>query len=96
MAERENASPSYTTMKPTGAAERIDLIDVLRGFAVFGILVVNIANFSGMEGGYTAWHQPLDQIILLLTRFLFEAKFYSLFSFLFGWGIVHWFFKQNI
>jgi len=74
-------------MRPTAASERIDLVDVLRGFAVFGILVANMASYSGMQGGYASWTQPLDRAVFLLTRLLVEAKFYSLFSFLFGWGM---------
>jgi len=71
---------------PTIRSERIDLIDVLRGFAVFGILVANMAAFSGMQGGLQVRYQSLDQIVFVLIRFFVEAKFYTLFSFLFGWG----------
>jgi uncharacterized protein len=72
---------------PTRRQERVVVVDVLRGFAVFGILVANMASFSGLPPGYHAWTQPIDQTIYLLTRFFVEAKFYSLFSFLFGWGM---------
>jgi uncharacterized protein len=72
---------------PVASHERIELIDVLRGFAVFGILVANMASFSGQPPGPGAWYQVADKTIFILTRFLIEAKFYSLFSFLFGWGM---------
>jgi uncharacterized protein len=72
--------------KPTGQSERIELIDVLRGFAVFGILVANMAGFSGAFGNPGAGGKPLDQAIVTLIHFFVQAKFYSLFSFLFGWG----------
>ncbi|MGB2897232.1 MAG: M28 family peptidase [Anaerolineales bacterium] len=72
---------------PVASHERIELIDVLRGFAVFGILVANMVSFSGQPPGPGAWYQVADKIIYILTRFLVEAKFYSLFSFLFGWGM---------
>jgi len=84
MAEPQNLAGE---MRPTAATERIDLVDVLRGFAVFGILVANMASYSGLPGGYASWTQPLDRVVFLLTRLLIEAKFYSLFSFLFGWGM---------
>ncbi|MEJ2011191.1 MAG: M20/M25/M40 family metallo-hydrolase [Anaerolineales bacterium] len=72
--------------KPTGQSERIELVDVLRGFAVFGILVANMASFSGMFSNPGAGGRPLDQTIVTLIHFFVQAKFYSLFSFLFGWG----------
>jgi uncharacterized protein len=72
---------------PVQEKERIEIVDILRGFAVFGILVANMAGYSGMDGGYQALRGTLERAIFLLTRLLIEAKFYSLFSFLFGWGM---------
>ncbi|MEA1978964.1 MAG: M20/M25/M40 family metallo-hydrolase, partial [Chloroflexota bacterium] len=72
---------------PVASHERIELIDVLRGFAIFGILVANMASYSGQPPGPGAWTQTSDSAIFILTRFFIEAKFYSLFSFLFGWGM---------
>ena len=79
-----SVSQATTPVRPT---QRIVFIDILRGFAVFGILVANMAAFSGRAGDLSAWGEPLDRAIVLLTRFLIQAKFYSLFSFLFGWGM---------
>lgn len=71
--------------------ERIALLDVLRGIALLGILLVNIAAFSGSlflspaEAAHlpgAALTEPLDFAMTALI----EAKFYSLFSFLFGLG----------
>jgi uncharacterized protein len=72
---------------PVQARERIEFVDILRGFAILGILVANMAGYAGFATGHEAWTDPLDRAILILTRFLVEAKFYSLFSFLFGWGM---------
>jgi len=72
---------------PVQAQERIEFVDILRGFAILGILVANMAGFAGFSNDPQAWTDPLDRAILILTRFLVEAKFYSLFSFLFGWGM---------
>ena len=72
---------------PVQAQERIEFVDILRGFAILGILVANMAGFAGLSNDPQAWTDPLDRAILILTRFLVEAKFYSLFSFLFGWGM---------
>jgi uncharacterized protein len=72
-------------------SERIALLDVLRGVALLGILLVNIAAFSGSiflspaEAAHlpgASLTEPLDFALVALV----EAKFYSLFSFLFGLG----------
>lgn len=76
--------------QPIQSSERIDLIDVLRGFAVFGILMVNMplmfepisAMFAGMSPD-APWHEEFLRAAILL---LFTGKFYILFSFLFGFG----------
>ncbi|MBI4475488.1 MAG: hypothetical protein HY646_22680, partial [Acidobacteria bacterium] len=41
--------------RPTQPDERINLIDVLRGLALFGIIV---ANMRGFAGPLTAYFQP--------------------------------------
>lgn len=76
---------------PVAAAERIQLLDVLRGFALFGVLVANlvwVATFEGvtrdqMEALPTA---AIDQVTRYFLSFFIEWKFYTLFSFLFGLG----------
>jgi hypothetical protein len=65
---------------PVQAKERIEFVDILRGFAVFGILAANMAIFSGQSGSLQAWSGALDRAVVLLIRFLVTAKFYSLFS----------------
>jgi len=69
----------------------MDVLDVIRGVAVLGILLVNIYAFSGYdfisESARTAL--PLsrfDGLLDSLVGFLVEGKFYCLFSFLFGVG----------
>ncbi|MFZ0547837.1 MAG: M20/M25/M40 family metallo-hydrolase, partial [Candidatus Promineifilaceae bacterium] len=74
---------------PVRGKERIDFVDILRGFAVLGILVVNMYSFAGAQSGANnlGWQNGLDRIIIILSEFLIRAKFYTLFSFLFGWGM---------
>ena len=36
-----------TLLQPTAPKERIHVIDMVRGWAIFGILVVNMLQFSG-------------------------------------------------
>jgi uncharacterized protein len=71
--------------------EREHLIDALRGFALFGILVVNIQSFAWGVGAPTMgvlWLDATwrDEWTIWLTSFIFEFKIYPLFCFCFGYG----------
>lgn len=81
-------NPTPTAPLPT--AERISVLDVLRGFALMGILIMNMPGFS-----YSGWHEAdgshywpgaLDQLAEEVRDALFSGKFNSLFSVLFGLG----------
>ena len=82
------SSPEPTSVSPVGAAERVKVLDVLRGFALLGILLVNMAAFRGPVFGDTGLETGLlDRVVTFLVAFGFEQKFYVLFSFLFGYGL---------
>lgn len=72
------------------ASERVKTIDVLRGFALFGILLVNIKFFANpVLDAFTidkSSLSQLDYIVEWFTAFFGTGKFYPLFSFLFGLG----------
>lgn len=77
------------SLLPLAARERIQFLDILRGFAIFGILAVNIVGFASPAffPGYvtehtTEWDRLANDVMLLLA----EGKFYTIFSFLFGLG----------
>ncbi len=84
-------------INPTVPGQRIQIIDTLRGFAIFGILMVNMLWMSAPVGisltEYALWDSPLDKTVEFLISFLFEGKFYVLFSMLFGYGF--WLFLQK-
>ncbi|MDR6889373.1 MULTISPECIES: DUF418 domain-containing protein [Variovorax] len=70
--------------------ERQQMVDALRGFALLGILVVNIASFASTYYGLGV-PDPMavslaDRSASFVRAFLFETKFYLLFSFLFGYS----------
>ncbi|MCI0622097.1 MAG: DUF418 domain-containing protein [Acidobacteria bacterium] len=77
---------------PLSSEERSPLIDALRGFALCGILVINIKGFSGFELSHYAFPDvatrlgPGTDAAEFVTKLLVEGKFYSIFSFLFGVG----------
>ncbi|MBT3337901.1 MAG: M20/M25/M40 family metallo-hydrolase [Anaerolineae bacterium] len=72
---------------PVQSKERIQIVDVLRGFAILGILLFNMRSFAGQSMRIDDWVEPLDRAIVAFIDFFVQAKFYSLFSFLFGWGM---------
>jgi uncharacterized protein len=75
---------------PVAPAERIQVLDVIRGFALLGILSVNMALFSHPVQTIFLPVAPdapfLERASVFLVRFLAEGKFYALFSALFGLG----------
>ena len=73
------------------AAERIDVLDALRGLALWGILFANILIFSGWEFIPPDGQQQLGGLVAsetvnLIHYGLIDGKFYTLFSLLFGIG----------
>ncbi len=89
MKMQTTASPSNA--RPVQESERIQIVDILRGFALFGILLVNMELFSHPIQAFILPADPnmpwYDQAAQWLVRFLAEGKFYALFSFLFGLGL---------
>ena len=81
---------SENQIGPISFNERIEILDVLRGLAVCGILIGNLQWFSGYGFMPPALAQQqftsADHVTQFLVHFLIEGKFYSIFSFLFGFG----------
>lgn len=79
-----------TPISPILPAQRIATLDYLRGFALLGILMVNMLWMNAPVGisltDYPWWDSPADRFSEFLIYFLFEGKFYPIFSFLFGYG----------
>jgi uncharacterized protein len=77
---------------PVAAGERIHVLDILRGFALFGVLLANMVwFFSGYgnlepEAAARLSTAVLDPLVLGLISFFVSSKFISIFSFLFGVG----------
>jgi uncharacterized protein len=78
---------------PVEQTARIVSIDVLRGFAVLGILIMNIQSFSMVGAAYMNPHAYGDLTganygIWFLSHLLADSKFMTIFSLLFGAGVV--------
>lgn len=76
---------------PLSKSDRIDELDIFRGFAILGIFMVNIlvmnVSFSyraDWEAEQTGW---LQQLSFFLLETFFYSKFFTMFSFLFGIGV---------
>lgn len=78
-----------TPIQPTTSSERLQVIDALRGFALFGILLANLYSFIGYNtyGTNEILNLPItDKAVLFLIDWFVEGKFYGIFSILFGVG----------
>ncbi|MYB07698.1 MAG: DUF418 domain-containing protein [Gemmatimonadetes bacterium] len=87
-----NSAPSAPPATPVTAPERIASIDVLRGFAVLGILIVNMQGFARVPSAYMnpasgAAFDGAEAWIWTAVYILADTKFISIFSMLFGAGI---------
>ena len=76
---------------PVQNAERIHLLDALRGFAILGIFIANLWGFT-WYAMYTPEQKSamvfgdFDPSMEFLQAMFVEGKFYSIFSMLFGIG----------
>jgi uncharacterized protein len=89
----EHTPPPLPPSGPALGTTRIQSLDVLRGVALMGILVMNIQSFSmpmdaymkpavfGDLTGANAW-------VWILSHVFFELKFMAMFSMMFGAGVL--------
>jgi uncharacterized protein len=76
-------APVPERVGPTDPKVRLRSVDAVRGFALFGVLLVNMFNF----GAYAPeWDSTLDRAFLGWMHAFFETKSWRLFSLLFGFG----------
>ncbi len=76
-------------MVPVQPSERIDELDIIRGLALFGILIVNMAFFKYpifFDRHPDSFATGIDQLGAWFIQLFFTGKFYAIFSFLFGLG----------
>jgi uncharacterized protein len=79
-------------LRPTMNAERINSVDITRGIALFGILLMNIIGLGLYKaysdptnsGGATGW----DFRVWWINNMFFEGTMRGMFSMLFGAGII--------
>lgn len=84
---------SGAAVGPVTGMERITAIDTLRGVAVLGILVMNIYAFAMPFAAYAnpllmGGTEPWNLGTWFATHILFDQKFMTIFSMLFGGGLI--------
>ena len=79
--QNHSSNNSFKPSSPLQVNERLELIDILRAFALIGIFIVNIQF-------YVAKPNDTIDIISWLIKIFFEGSFYPLFSILFGISFV--------
>lgn len=76
-------------MTPVTARERVELLDVVRGFALFGVLFANLSmiaqDFLTSRGVLPT--EEIDTILRTARAYLVSGRFYTLFTLLFGVGL---------
>lgn len=80
----------HNSANPIPAGERILTLDIVRGFALLGILIMNMPGFANSffveADGSHLWTGALDRGAEAAREMLFSGKFNSMFSLLFGVG----------
>lgn len=76
--------PMEQTAEPVRPSERIVELDVLRGFAMLGVLLAYCMWSLGTAAPET--YSRLDRIIDTVAGFLVDGKMYTILAFLFGLG----------
>lgn len=76
---------------PLAANQRIEALDVVRGFALLGIFLMNIESFNRFFGDIFGRGIPLDAkgldwLATFFVNFFVQGKFWTIFSTLFGMG----------
>jgi uncharacterized protein len=94
----ELAGPAYEPA-PVTRQDRVSSVDVLRGFSLMGILVMNICDFaygfrnyafplSTVKPVFSGPHWKVNTAVWFLRWILAEGKMRAMFSMLFGAGVI--------
>lgn len=89
----------YLATRPVEPSERISSVDLIRGFSLMGILIMNITDFaygfanyaiplSTVKPVFNGPHWQINTVAWFLRWILAEGKMRALFSMLFGAGVV--------
>jgi uncharacterized protein len=93
MSNQTKQPDSQSQTGPTAIKDRILSLDVLRGIAILGILIMNIQGYSMIQAAYLnpAAFGDLSGInkwVWILSHIFADQKFMTIFSLMYGAGIV--------
>ncbi len=85
-------------LQPVATNERIEVLDLMRGFALLGIFLINMPTyhspFSYIDP-YSWFDGKWDTEVFTFLDIFVQASFYPLFSMLFGYGLAMQFVKAQ-
>jgi uncharacterized protein len=85
-----NLSQAQPALRPIAGGDRIEALDVVRGFALIGILMMNVEFFNRaiaeLGGGIPVERTGLDFLASAFVQYFVTGKFWTIFSLLFGMG----------
>ena len=88
--QQDVLNPSAATLAPTVPEARIEALDVVRGFALLGIFLMNIEFFNrsmnGIGEGMPLGLTGMDWWASWFISYFVQGKFWTIFSLLFGMG----------
>ncbi|UNZ16275.1 DUF418 domain-containing protein [Streptomyces sp. 891-h] len=82
----ERTAPATGPRTTQATAQRIRDVDALRGFALLGILLVNVQVMADPYAGQGPYGSAAERVAVWLVTALVSSKFYLLFAFLFGYS----------
>ena len=85
-------------LQPVSINERVNAIDLMRGFSLFGILMINMLAFHSPLSyidPYKWFNGNLNEWIYRFIDLFIQASFYPLFAMLFGYGLAMQFMRAE-
>ena len=75
-----------TALNPVQFSKRIPIVDILRGWALLGVVLMNYSGFYEMGANHALKPDTFDQTIITFGKIVFASKSWTALSFLFGYG----------
>ena len=76
-----------TSLQPVQQTQRTAIIDILRGWALLGVVLMNYADYFYMGIDFKTFKPDLlTKILMGICNIIFSAKSWTMLSFLFGYG----------
>jgi uncharacterized protein len=78
---------SSTAIQPIQQSQRTAIIDMLRGWALLGVVLMNYIDYLYLGLDFNNWKPDiLARVLQIIGQIVFAAKSWTMLSFLFGYG----------